>query len=147
MENDFEKNFLDEKIDIAKYSIYDFIKQYGEEKFQMLDSMLNYCKHRGKDVILISIPFEEGLIQNKTGRITGMQVEMNFLSEYYQVKYFDGYAAFSQLNPDEMHEYYLPYDQHWNQRGSDLFAKKFYDFLKTQESKTTCDESSWKKNQ
>jgi len=45
------------------------------------------------------------------------------------VPFWDGREAFRSMNDDEYSSLFLEKDPHWNQRGSDLFAKETHDHL------------------
>lgn len=107
-------------------------ERYGMEKLEMLSQIINACKERSVPVIIASVPSLSGIIQSKNHRMLH-QAELTWISDYYGVHYFDGYALFNGFSKDKLiQEYWLRYDAHWEQRGSDFFARGISEFLQSQ---------------
>lgn len=130
--NNFRKKFV-KNIDIESYEIQDFKTRYGENKFKLLDQILTHAKENRKEVILANVPDKLAIIDGVSDCIvdflnnnpTNILVsEMYFLSKYYDTKYFNGYEIFDNMPIDSLNNYWFAYDGHWNQKGSNLFAKK-----------------------
>ena len=47
----------------------------------------------------------------------------------YNLHYFDGYKVFENMDNELIFDHWLKYDGHWNQKGSDLFAHKFAEYI------------------
>ena len=103
--------------------------KYGPEKQHLLEEMIQYAKTYGKEVIFAAIPEVYGIGLNKKGKITAVQQELAWLAQNYQAKYFDGYAGYADMDAEEVSAHFLPYDGHWNQKGSDKFAVEFERFF------------------
>ena len=56
--------------------------------------------------------------------------ETRVLATHFGALYMDGYAPFGQVPPADIDgRYWLKFDGHWNQTGSNLFADAMTDFL------------------
>jgi len=111
--------------------ILDIEARYGETQFGLLRRMMEYCAANGIPVIFASVPGSDGAQAVARGMgETHHQRETRALAEYFGALYFDGYAPFAALPPESIDPvYWLKYDRHWNQKGSDVFASAITDFL------------------
>jgi len=101
----------------------------GEKKSHQLTSILSWCSNNGKNVILASIPSKHELKNQVQEKNNQHKLEMEIIANTYQLSYFDGYAVFDGMNEMEIDQHWLNYDGHWNQKGSDLYASYFADYL------------------
>lgn len=95
--------------------------KYGIEKYRLLVKMLDRCKLENKNILFASVPELKGATFCKAGGEIQLNRELNFLAGKYNAGSFDGYGIFDTVNEDL---YFLKYDGHWNQMGSDLFANR-----------------------
>jgi hypothetical protein len=95
--------------------------KYGKERYGMLQNLLALCRQKNKRIILASVPEEKGVGYTKAGGAIQLNRELIFLAAQYHALFFDGYKVFAKTREKEL---YLPYDGHWNQQGSDLFARQ-----------------------
>ncbi|MDD3877121.1 MAG: hypothetical protein PHT69_10895 [Bacteroidales bacterium] len=108
-----------------------FVDKYGTNKWFYFTEIIKCCKTENKAVILASIPHPE-LVKSNIYRNAPneLQKELQFLSDTFNLSFFDAYPIFQELSYTELEDHYLVNDGHWNQKGSDLFALHFYFFLK-----------------
>jgi hypothetical protein len=110
-------------------SIEQLNRKMGVKKFTQLDSMISWCKSNQKQLILASIPSRNELNNELLGEKNQHKVEMKIIAKEYQLNYFDGYTVFKQFNAKEVDAHWLKYDGHWNQKGSNKYAKEFAEYL------------------
>lgn len=110
-------------------TIEELNQKMGAKKFTQLDSIISWCQSNQKELILASIPSTWELKGELLGMKSPHRNEMNILAKEYQLDYFDGYTVFNKLNEKEVDAHWLNYDGHWNQKGSDKYAKQFTDYL------------------
>lgn len=101
--------------------------KYGAMEFGLFREMMDYCRDHGIPVILASVPRrdEAHMLAESQGAIeTPQELEVRALAEQYRALYLDGHALFAHVPPEDIDgRYWLKYDAHWNQAGSDLFAQ------------------------
>lgn len=114
---------------LENYAKENFVDRYGELKWKMLTEVVEYCQANRKQIIFASVPDEQGLHFNKRGDFTMVQGEINWLANHFETKYFDGYAAFEEIPDEELNQYFLKYDMHWNKYGASHFGQKFAKWL------------------
>ena len=106
--------------------------RYGEQ-FALFRDIMNYCRDHNIPVVLASIPGRDSAqaaAESKGTRETPHQREVRVLAESFGARYMDGYAPFTKVPPEDIDgRYWLRFDGHWNQAGSDLFAAAMTDFL------------------
>jgi len=76
-------------------------------------------KKLGVPVLVVGIPNLPELLGQEADNGDGKR-------EFAQVlgaEFLDGTEPFRKLTPDEVRDHWLHYDHHWNQKGSDLFAR------------------------
>ena len=107
--------------------------QYGPAQFGLLQQIMGYCRDHGIPVILASVPGRDtvrAFAESKGRDETPHQRETRALAAHFGALYMDGYAPFGQVLPADIDErYWLKFDGHWNQAGSNLFADAMTDFL------------------
>lgn len=115
------------------FSIAEIEASYGQDQISQLWEMITFSKEREIPLIMAAVPSRDGLISwlSREGqRLTSHQTEIKSIATHFDLMYFDGYAAFSGLEPDAIQrEHWLTYDGHWNQSGSDRFAAAIGDYL------------------
>ncbi len=103
--------------------------EMGQQKYKLLDKILEWCQNNNKDVLLASIPSKFELMNQLSGKRNQHRVEMNIIADHYKLKHFDGYTVFEGLNEDEINTYWFKVDGHWNQKGSDRYSKLLSEYL------------------
>lgn len=122
------KTNLDQQKTAAK-NIDQLKRKLGDVKFNMLDEILTWCKQNEKQVILTSVPSRALLSEREAGTKNWHQQEMKLISKNWGTTYFDGYDVFKGAEPGMVDKYWLKYDGHWNQQGSDLYADSLSKFM------------------
>lgn len=135
-EEKFDTKFLGQVQ--KKYDFDDFIERYGEEKHQLLDTLISHAKAHQKEIILVNIPDIKTVTKSKVEVLSDHErktpanilvQEMMFLADHFETDYFNGYEIFQGKPKRELPQYWLNQDGHWNEKGSDLFAEKFAEHL------------------
>ena len=90
----------------------------------MLKEIISECKNSNKEVILISIPDFVNALDYIKGQEVIYRKEYQFLSDYYQIKYYDGFETFNGKNENFVKQCFYEYDLHWNKRGVEEFSYK-----------------------
>jgi len=108
-----------------------FIERYDAERYGMLKEIVDTCKQKGKQVVYSPIPTREGLIDLKrNGGKLMAQVQGEGLARHFDVRYFDGFAAFSTIDNQALIDFYwLKYDGHWNLGASMHYALKLASWI------------------
>lgn len=92
----------------------------GEQRIKKLENILDYCNLNNKKFLFATIPeindLKKGITKN---------IEHQTLVNHYNIPYFDGHDILSK----SYESYYLKYDGHWNQNGSNLFADSLVKYL------------------
>lgn len=106
---------------------------YGAVQFGKLEEMMAYCRANRIPVVLAALPSAGGAVAvaQSAGRDeTAFQREVRSLAHHFGALYMDGHAPFGRVpSQDIAAVYWLKYDGHWNQAGSDLFAGAMTRFL------------------
>lgn len=107
--------------------------KYGAVQFAKFAEIMDYCRANRIPVILASIPSHDAAVAvaKAAGREeTGFQREIRSLAGHFGALYVDGHAPFAVVPPADINRrYWLKYDGHWNQAGSDLFAETMSRYL------------------
>ena len=116
------------------YTMAEMEKSYGAQQFGFLLEMVAYCRAHNIPVVLASIPTRDGarnVAASKGATETAHEREIKSLAVHLGTLHFDGYHPFSVVAPEDIDRiYWLKYDGHWNQAGSDLFAAAMVTFLR-----------------
>jgi len=111
---------------------------YGARQFGKLEEIMEYCRLNRIPVVLAALPSAGGAVAvaQSAGRDeTAFQREVRSLAHHFGALYMNGHAPFGQVPPQDIATtYWLKYDGHWNQAGSDLFAGAMTRFLIENES-------------
>jgi len=105
-----------------------FISFYGEQRLDIFSQIIQSCKKNKKDVILTGIADYYFTSQYRKTGISRQQFTLRFLAQKFDIDYFDSTFIFDKLNDRELRDSFFEYDEHWNQKGSNLFAEKFYKY-------------------
>ena len=106
---------------------------YGPTQFALLRQIMAYCREKNIPVVMASIPSREEAKQaaaTKGAQEGAHQRETRALAEAFGALYMDGAAPFASVDADDIdRRYWLKYDGHWNQAGSEIFAGAMTKFL------------------
>lgn len=121
------------KSDAVTFSIEEFENSYGVEQIGHLWEMIEYAKARNIPVVMAAVPSRDRLISWLSGnesRPPSHQIEIKSIAQNFDLLFFDGYRPFSGLPASAIQErFWLTYDGHWNQDGSDRFADALGHYL------------------
>jgi len=93
-------------------------------------SILEDVQKRKKDLYLVSVPMRSDLNKGASEQEMLSRNELKRLSREFQVPFFDGQERFKMNRiTDTTPRIWLAHDSHWDQAGSDLFAKEMAGFL------------------
>lgn len=106
------------------------IDNMGTKKWHMLSDIMNYCSKNNKQLLIASVPHEEVVrINNYRGGKSKTQVELESIAKHFGILYYDAFPLFQSLSDDSLRNSFLKNDAHWNQQGSDIFAKGIVGYL------------------
>lgn len=105
--------------------------RYGAEAFARFREIMTYCRDHGIPVVLAAVPGRGDAKAAAQGLPeTQNQKEVRVLAEAFGAGYMDGHAPFTRVPAEDIdRRYWLTYDAHWNQAGSDLFSAAMTDYL------------------
>ena len=91
--------------------------EFNFHQLKIINDFKKFIEEKEIDVYVASIP-------NKNRIINKLNTESDVIefSKILKAKFIDGYKAFDHFSPRELNECWLPYDGHWGQKGSDIFA-------------------------
>lgn len=102
----------------------------GKKKSGMLREMVTWCRANDKQVIMSTVPYEPALQHLENGKELSQMAVCKAVSNHFELPFFDGMSCFSELDKKKKTACFLPFDIHWSQEGSDVFADEFFRFFK-----------------
>lgn len=113
------------------YNMDAFSRDFGPEHARDLRDIISYADSNHKKIIFALVPELIGLrmVQRKNPPV--FQLKMRGLASDLHAGFFDGYKELAKENPDSLWKYFLNFDGHWSQKGSDVFARQIAEFLLT----------------
>lgn len=106
--------------------------EYFNERYRygfMLKEIITTCRQMNKDVILVNIPDYENARDFVNNKPVICRQELQFLSDYYGVTYFDGFGIFENKDESFVTRCFYKEDMHWNTYAASLFARQFADSI------------------
>lgn len=114
-----------EPVSIADSSA-NVLSYMGADNLMMLTSMLDTCRERNTDVIIVAVPSFEQMMQHpKDGTVDVCHLLLRYIARQHGAFYIDGSAAFDTVPYNALNRYTLKGDMHWNRQGAELFALYF----------------------
>jgi hypothetical protein len=109
--------------------------RYGAAQFALFREIMEAARARCIPTVLVPIPGRDGAkAAARGGGETAHQLETRALAEAFSAAHLDGYAAFAGVPEADIDRlYWLKYDGHWNQAGSDRFAALMTEYLAAHE--------------
>ncbi|NLX12033.1 MAG: hypothetical protein GXY44_00055 [Phycisphaerales bacterium] len=98
------------------------------ERMRLIDDIHRYLTGIACKVWVVSIPSKASMISHRPGDHRH-QIEIEAFANALGASYMDGGQAFAGLTTEELKSCWFIYDGHWNQQGSDRFAKFIADML------------------
>lgn len=98
--------------------------RFKPAQLQLIDEIRGYQNRSGVKVIVVRIPDRDELLNQAP--VAGNVQEF---AERLGVPLLDGMQAFGGLDAVQQQKQYFPYDDHWNQEGSDRFARFMMNYL------------------
>ena len=111
--------------------------QLTSEQLQLIDDIRAYLRRTGLPVVVVRVPDREELVHQAA--VAGNVLDF---AERLGGSVVDGAAAFDTLSTAERSQQYFPQDGHWNQSGSDRFARFMLHYLQGYAQKNTFPEVS-----
>lgn len=113
------------------HDLRDWLRQHGQEhrvtpfsgmlftpgQMKLIQRIRDYVDANVLPVLVVTIPDK---METGSG---ATPPDATHFAELLGARLVDGREAFSDIAPDERHALWFPYDQHWNQAGSDVFAE------------------------
>lgn len=98
--------------------------QLGPEQWRLVDDIHAYAQRTGLAVVVVRVPDKDELINQAP--VAGNVLDF---AERLGAPVLDGMKAFDGVPPAERPLQYFPHDGHWNQGGSDRFARFMLNYL------------------
>lgn len=95
--------------------------RFSVQHLRLIHDIKRYAEKNHLPVFVIRIPDKNEAVNQVP--VAGNVAEF---SEILGAQLLDGAGAFSNLTPAQKQALYFPYDGHWNQEGSDRFARYIY---------------------
>ncbi|MDX2223546.1 MAG: hypothetical protein SFV21_12400 [Rhodospirillaceae bacterium] len=116
-------------------SVGEIETRYGAVQFALFREIMDAARDRCIPTVLAPIPGRDGAKAAARGDgETPHQLETRALAAEFKAAYVDGYAAFTGVAEADIDRiYWLKYDGHWTQAGSDRFADLMSDYLAAHE--------------
>lgn len=117
-------------------SLAEIEARYGPAQFALFREIMGAVRERCIPTLLVPVPGRDGAKAAARGdRETPHQLETRALAAHFGATYLDGYAAFAAVPEADIDRvYWLKYDGHWSQAGSDRFAALVTEFLAAHEA-------------
>lgn len=107
----------------------DIIRKYGNHKISLLKEIITVCQENQKDITLVAIPERTGAILTMQKNPVQIATEVEHLSSMFGTRYWNGYSNYTGGNEKIIDTHFMASDGHWNQYGSDFFARYIYEAL------------------
>ena len=115
---------------ISEYQNSHFYQDFGERNINIFFAIISHALKKGAKVVFYQDP--------KKGKHPSEEKKDSTYSFYRWLKekhpeeifYLDGNDFFKKYTKKEYNDFFFRYDGHWNQTGSDIFAKGASSFLK-----------------
>jgi len=130
-DNKFKKFLQDQIIDESITNDHELIeRELGTDKLRMMEEIIHYCEVNEKEMIIATLPYEPGYQYLDKGQEFKHAAVCKAICRRYDLLFFDGVAIYDDLDKKSLSECFLPFDVHWSQKGSDVFAREFHAFMK-----------------
>lgn len=93
----------------------------------MVEDMARSARALGVPVMVVHLPSREELLRGDFE--APPPVDATLFARMLDARLVDGKQAFSGRSAEEIRDLWLPYDAHWGQSGSDVFARYMADIL------------------
>ncbi|MCP4122485.1 MAG: hypothetical protein GY751_12095 [Bacteroidetes bacterium] len=101
----------------------------GTNRMNMMKEIINYCQLHDKDIVLATLPYEPVIRHLNKGRILRHYAVCEAICREYDIRYYDSSPLYRVIDQVNDTGYFLPYDIHWSQAGSDHFANGIFEFM------------------
>lgn len=95
---------------------------------RLIDDIRRFVSSRNLPVLVVFLPDEDRLVQS-TWESDPYRPQAMAFAKQIGAKFVDGSGAFANMKPAEVRKYFFNNDPHWNQTGSDRFAKFMLDVI------------------
>ena len=99
-------------------------ERYGSQSVDRFEQIIKYCINNNKLFILSNIPKKDWSLSGQDDQFHREQ--FLYFKDKYKITFFDFAKQFSTLSKDEFSRYWLKFDGHWSQAGSDFYASEFF---------------------
>lgn len=105
-------------------STVNYNEMFGEDKLKKLHEILNFCSTHKKSIYFISIPSKPIVELDSLHYHNNLyNRHLKALNQEFSSQFFDGYVIFDSIPRENIDEFVLHGDDHWNRKGIDLFVK------------------------
>ena len=92
---------------------------FSPGQVRLIETIRGYSDARGLPVLVVYLPGREQVAGSAGPHFS----QVRQFAERLDAAFVDGRNAFSGLEPDALRQLWFEHDAHWNQAGSDLFAR------------------------
>lgn len=94
-----------------------------------IEAIGRFAESRGLPILVVRVPVQRAVFQGE--RVEKDMVEVHEFASRLHAAFIDGLPVFDSLDERAKTDLWLPYDGHWAQPGSDVFAAFMADVLRT----------------
>jgi len=101
---------------------------FDPQQARLIEDIHRYVSSRKLPALVVFLPIRERLVRS-TWESDPYRVEAEAFAKDIGASFADGSGAFAGMQPADVRKCFFPYDGHWNQLGSDRFAKFMLDLI------------------
>jgi hypothetical protein len=101
---------------------------FDPEQAHLIEDVRLFLSSRKLPAVVVFLPFRDRLV-NSTWESDPYRAETQAFAKEIGAKFVDGSGAFANMQPADVRTCFFSYDLHWNQAGSDRFAKFMLDLI------------------
>ena len=102
---------------------------FDPQQAHLIEDIRLFVSSRKLLALVVYLPRRERLM-NSTWENDPYRAETQAFAKDIGARFVDGSGAFANMQPADIRKCFFPYDGHWNQRGSDRFAKFMLDLIR-----------------
>ena len=101
---------------------------FGPEQERLIADIRRFVSSRKLPVVVVFLPSRDRLVES-TWDNDPYRAEAQVFAKAIGARFADGSGAFADMQPADVRKCFFPYDGHWNQAGSDHFARFVLDLI------------------
>ena len=101
---------------------------FGPEQRRLIEDIRLFISSRKLPALIVFLPPRDRLVRS-TWESDPSRADTIAFAQAIGARFVDGSRAFANMQPADVRKCFFPYDPHWNQAGSDRFAKFILDLI------------------